>query len=267
MSVPFVVKDNMTIRTEMKAVLNAMALGAIYEGGKAKAILDGVADKLADLYVSTYEGMLNVSPSTAEMIWLDLIANSVAVVRFLAEPDDSLRGRIIMNMGLQRMCNEEAIVIRLKLHPRVKNVTFIDYIYGAGSYAAFIEPLDNTAADSGLIAELTQLAKSASAGGAKVVVMAAVERLFRMTASVRGQNVSSSAIENAIRDYISSLGLAGGFYIDEARAAAVKAGAKGIDFHELWIDDQRILPRDFPVSWDEKIVVDRTVPQPIVIAA
>jgi len=267
MSVPFLKKDAMTIRTEMKAVINAMGLGAMYEAGKAKAIMDGVSDKLASLYETTYEGMLNVNVSTAQEVWLDIIANSVAVVRFLAEPDESLRARIIMNMALQRMCNEDAILMRLKLHPRVKDVTFIDFVYGAGSYAAFIDPIDGTEADSGLLQELQALAKNTSAKGAKMIVTTAVKRRVRIVASVRGSAVQAVDVASAISQYINARGLGKGLYIDEIRAQAVNVGANHIDFHEIYVDDQRILPRDFPVAWDERLVVDSSVATPIAIAA
>ena len=267
MSVPFFRKDNATIRAEMKGVLNAMGLGTLYEGGKAKAIMDGVADKLSDLYNSTFEAMLNVNPSTATSVWLDLIANSVTVTRFLAEGDDSLRGRVALNMGNLMMCNEDAITLRLRLHPRVKNITYQNFVYGAGSYAVFVEPIDGTNVDSQLISDLTTLATLASAHGTFVLVLGAKDRLFRMTATVRGTNVDTDAVASAIRAYINGLGLAGTMNIDELRAAAVSAGATGIDFHDIWVDNQRILPRDFPVAWDERVVVDRTVAQPILIAA
>ena len=267
MSIPFVKKDAETLRAQTKGMLVALGIGNIFEGGKAKFLIDAFMELLGDLNDMTAEGIQNSNLLTAMSTWLDLKANSLAVNRVMAEGDSSLRGRAHMQIVNRQMCNDSAIDFKLRMHPRIKDVAYADFVYGSGSFAAFLDPITNTAVDSELVADANKLLQNTVARGTKFLVMSTTFRYVRMSIFATGPNASSGAISAAIERYFANLTRAAGFSIDEVRAAAVSGGARHIEFREIYVDNQRVLPRDFDIGWDEQLALDRTVPNAINVIA
>jgi len=263
MPIPFLPKSAEALRVEMKAFQAALGIGNIYEGGKAKAMFDEFANIMAELHGSTYDGIKNSNSTTATGPFLDLRANSLALTRVLAETDESLRNRIQIAQINRQACNDIAIDSRLKTHPRVQDVAYADFVYGSGSFATFIDPIANTQVDAELLNDIDTILAGVVAKGVMAPTMSVEMRGVRMVLLVRGVNLVPEVIAEAVRGYLESLRRAQTMAIDRVRAAAVGAGASGVEFKEIYLDQQPVLPRDIPAAWDEKIVPDPNVAEPI----
>ena len=249
----------------MLAIMDSLSLGNIYESGKAKAILDGVADKMGEINQSTLMSMRMTNPTTATGSFLDLVANSYRVTRILSESDDSVRQRVTQQVAAQRMCNEQAIDTRLRAHPRVRDVRYVDYVYGSGSFAIFPSALSGTIVDSSLTNELQYISENVAAKGVKAVVMVPRYRNVRMVLLVTGDVATGINMGDQIAGYINDLNEGETLLLDEIRVIANQLGATSVTFKEIYLDGQRVLPRDIKPAWNEKLQVDSSFQDAITI--
>ena len=263
MPVPFQKRKRDELLLKAKGILSSLGIGNIYEGGKAKALVDSFMEVIADLEDLTYTGLQNVNLSTATGIFLDLLANSVGVQRILAEDDNSLRQRVQYELINRQMCNEIAIATKLLQHPRIRDVAFQDFVYGSGSFAIFIDPIEGTSVDQELIDDVHVLLDNVVAKGTKVSVVPVQTLPIRITVLVRGENISSAQATSALERYVAGLKRGEGFSIDTATAAIVNAGASSVEFKEIMIDNQRVLAKNYAAQWNQRIVLDSTVDRPI----
>ena len=256
---PFVPKSYNALVAEMKGVMNAIGIGNVYDAGKAWGMLRAVAEKMRELHKGASDGMTNVNVDTSSDVFLDMMANSVGVLRIFAEPDEVLRERTKLNVFNQMMANDYAVDTAIRSHPRVDDVTYYDYAYGAGSFAAFISPPQGAIPDGTLIRDVGTVVTQVKAKGVMSMTMTADYLAVRMTLLARGRNIDDLVRETAsanIESYIRGLQNGETMFLDHIRGICVDAGIDHVDFNSIHIANKRVLPRDFTADWDERLVPD-----------
>jgi len=260
-------KSEDQIRQEIYAALPA-DLKFLYDGGKAKALIDVFARQLNDYYKVFDENIRMTSLSTATGVYLDFLGRSFGVNRLFNESDEMYRLRIQNNYLTQQTGNSTSVDWLLRSHPRVKDLKYVDYPYGAGSFAIFVIPNTDTIVDEVLLTELDGMLQTVKARGtyAKVLAPTYVPMIISAVINIPMEQDASmlrQTTADAIYRHIWNLDIGETLYIDQLRAIAVNAGVLGISFTSIIIDGKKVLVRDYKIAWDEKLIPDPSLAKPI----
>jgi len=242
----------------------------MYDAGKAKALVDAFSEQIGDFYEAFDENVRQVSLSTATGAYLDFIGRSYGVPRLFNESDDLYRLRIQNNILTQQTGNATSIDSLLRSHPRVKDLKYVDYVYGAGSFAIFVITSDDSIADGAFLQELQGMVNVVKSRGTKALVLAPTYVPMTISAILtipagEDADMLRTSVSEALYKYIWNLDIGETLYIDELRAVAVNLGAKGITFASITLDGKRVLIRDYNAAWDEKIIPDPSLAKSISI--
>lgn len=205
------------------------------------------------------------------------------------ESDADFRFRISRQVTASEMANETAIRLASLSVPGVADVEIVPYVRGLGTFAVYIKSLDARVADDLVDAvqeSIDQVQALGNRGFAlkpkEIGIEMDLTLTMRETVTVNDQNDIARTVVNAIYDYINNLNIGEDFIVNEVvqrvmevdeRIKNVGVANKPLDDVKAWVTsrtaDNRIrytLPGDYTAEFDEKVLVEYSLTNPVRVA-
>ena len=205
------------------------------------------------------------------------------------ESDADFRFRISRQVTASEMANETAIRLAALSVPGVADVEIVPYVRGLGTFGVYVKSLDARVADDLVeaVQEAIDIVQSLGNRGfslkpKEIGVEMDLTLTMRETVTVNDQNDIARTVVNAVYDYVNNLNIGEDFIVNEVvqrvmevdeRIKNVGVANKPIDDLKVWVTsrtaDNRIrytLPGDYTAEFDEKVLIEFSLENPVRVA-
>lgn len=232
----------------------------------ARAFTDILSEMFGDFYKELELTTTMSFISTAKGTFLEMIGALLNCSRLPEETDTNYRSRIVNQVFVVAGANQTAIRLKALSVPGVKNVIMREFTRGTGSFSLYIIT-DELITPQFILDEVEAVVNDTRAGGiyaqVKTPVLIPIELKVRLLFSDKVSEVEKTSIRHValqnIKNYIDNIDLGGNFIINEIIRNALDANSKvvDVDVYDLKVREMSQFVRNFNISWNERIVINR----------
>lgn len=230
-------------------------------GSTARAIVEIINEEIEDIYTRMSRYFYNTFLSTAQGRYLDLIGDQ-RCVRLPDETDSNYRYRISVTPLVEMNNNETALKLKCMEVEGVKDVIFVPYTYGTGSFSAFVIT-DQENASANILTSVQDILNKNKAFGIKGIATSPNIAYVNMTLNVhtkpginRGEEVAIiTNVAESVKEYIDNIDMGSTFSVNILINQIVNSNKdiSHVEIQQMSIDSKNTFAQFYQCKWNEKL--------------